>query len=303
MRTFHRISIVRRALAALFAFSLLLAALPASAQSGDIVVDVIEWVSGGGVSSTQPVLYPAPKTGGDMDALIKKADVIIECVVTYAPSVPAGMKERGTHIQEHSLQVCYLYRGDITGQEFWLDIDRTTFLPGQTINMQKGDRALLFLKKTGERDYDPLYFAYRSDSLPGGKNSREFARLMERVGQNCKKLPFLSDRMDRVYGMEYAKERFAFSTAPKAVKREYILSKKGETVTVWSFDTNWDFKACEAMIKGSHLEYKNDTVYPQSKFPATYYSSAERMEIVLYCGTDKAMDEKLRERYTVAGTV
>jgi hypothetical protein len=303
MLALPRITTARRSLAALFAFSLLLAALPALAESDDIVIaSQPKVISGGAVRTDQAVLYPAPKTSGDIDALIKAADVIIECAVTYAPSVPAGMKERGTRIQEHALQVCYLYKGDITGQEFWFDIDRTTFLPGQTVNLQTGDRALLFLKKVGEREYDPLYFAYRSNSLPRSTNSRDFARLLERVGQTCNKLPFLSDDMHiMVRCMEYARERFAFSAAPRAVKREYLMNTKGETVTVWSFDTLQDMKACEAMIKGNHLEYKNNFVYPQSAFPATYYSSTERMEIVLYCGADKAVYEMLRRHYTAAG--
>ena len=303
MRTFRPSSIIRRSLAALFACSLLLAALPASAESGDIVIDSQpKVVSGGAVRTDQAVLCTAPKTNGDILALIKKSDVIIECVVTFAPSVPAGMKEQGTRIQEHSLQVCTLYKGDISGQEFWLDIDRTAFLPGQTVNLQVGDRALLFLKQTGEREYDPLYFAYRSNSLPGGKNSRAFARLLERVGQSCNKRPFLSDDLGiMVCGMEYVKERFAFPSAPKAVKREYLLNKKGETVTVWSFDTLKDMKTCEAMINGCSLTYRNNTVYSHSDFPATYYSSAQRKEIVLYCGADKAVDQMLKKTWKVAG--
>ncbi len=104
-----------------------------------------------------------------------------------------------------------------------------------------------------------------------------------------------------VRGMEYARERFAFPTAPKAVKRDYMLNTKGETVTVWSFETLQDMKICEAVIKGNYLTYKKDTVDPQSDFPATYYSSAERMEIVLYCGTNKAVGERLRARYTAVG--
>ena len=287
---------MKRILSILFAVLFVTIVLPTGALAENISIDSGgKFVSGGSIRTDQAVPYADLNTNNSIDALIKRSDLIIQCVVEYAPKASPMSLSKG--IEEHSLQVSYLYKGSATGSTFWLDIDRTTFLPGTQVNLKIGDRVILFLNKTNSQGvYSPLSFAYES-----AKNNQNFSSLLSRVEQKCKKLPFESDGAGLVYGMESTQTRFVFASAPKVTKNRYILNTKGETLTIYSFATTKEVENCKAMIKGNTLVYGDRTVYVDTLFPATYYVNAERMEIALYCGSDEAINKKLTNKYEITG--
>lgn len=113
---------------------------------------------------------------------------------------------------------------------------------------------------------------------------------------------WLRETFPKLRSMEMAETRFVFASAPEVTKTRAVLNKKGESLTLYRFDTEKDMEKCRAMIKGVTLVYGGKTVYVDSKFPVTYYYDAKANSIALYCGADAAVDKALKETYAVAGT-
>lgn len=121
----------------------------------------------------------------------------------------------------------------------------------------------------------------------------------EELGISSEK--WLVSNLPKLRSMETIQTRFVFASAPEVVKTRAVLNKKGESLTLYRFDTVKDMEKCRAMIKGVTLVYGGKTVYVDSKFPVTYYYDAKTNTIALYCGADTAVDQKLKETYAVAG--
>ncbi|HWR23568.1 MAG TPA: hypothetical protein VN366_08835 [Feifaniaceae bacterium] len=110
---------------------------------------------------------------------------------------------------------------------------------------------------------------------------------------------WLKHTFPKLRSMETTQTRFVFASAPKVTKTRAVLNKKGESLTLYRFETEKDMQKANAMLKGNTLVYGGKTVYVDTLFPATYYFSADT--IALYCGSDKAADETLKKTYEVAG--
>ncbi|HWR23569.1 MAG TPA: hypothetical protein VN366_08840 [Feifaniaceae bacterium] len=110
---------------------------------------------------------------------------------------------------------------------------------------------------------------------------------------------WMKNTFPKLRSMETTETRFVFASAPKVTKTRAVLNKKGESLTLYRFETEKDMQKANAMIKGNTLVYGGKTVYVDTLFPATYYFSADT--IALYCGSDAAVDRKLLETYEIAG--
>lgn len=294
---------MKRILVVVFVILLLFTAFPSLAEFGEeetITVDTHgKLVSGGAIRTGQAVRYLSADTNAEIDALIKKAELIIQCVVEYAPQTPPQKLKNGG-IQEHSLQLSFLYKGKTYGgSEFWLDIDRTKFLPGKQVDLRVGDRVLLFLGQENDNgSLEPLYFAYDSATNDAAGNEA-YARVLDRVKQKCKKQLFFSDDAGMVYGMEKGTPgaRFVFPTAPVTDKTSYWLDQSGaERVTIHRFRNEKDFAVCFDMVKGYGLSYKEQLVYPNSNIPYTWYVNKEAHVLALYCGINEDMRRDAGEK-------
>ncbi len=113
---------------------------------------------------------------------------------------------------------------------------------------------------------------------------------------------WLKHTFPKLRSMETTETRFVFASAPKVVKTRAVLNKKGESLTLYRFETEKDLQKANAMIQGNTLVYGGKTVYVDTLFPATYYIHPEGKAIALYCGSDKAVDEKLKKTYEAAGS-
>ena len=113
---------------------------------------------------------------------------------------------------------------------------------------------------------------------------------------------WLRTTFPKLRSMETKETRFIFASAPKVTKTRAVLNKKGESLTLYRFETEKDMQKANAMIKGNTLVYGGKTVYVDTLFPATYYIHPEGKAIALYCGSDKAVDEKLKKTYEAAGS-
>lgn len=112
-------------------------------------------------------------------------------------------------------------------------------------------------------------------------------------------LGWIVSRFPNARDFETVQTRFVFASAPKVAKTRAVLNKKGESLTLYRFDSAKEMQKCAAMIKGNSLVYGGETVYVDTLFPATYYAGGKT--IALYCGSDAAVDKKLKETFEVAG--
>lgn len=112
---------------------------------------------------------------------------------------------------------------------------------------------------------------------------------------------WLATNFPKLRSLTTTQTRFVFASAPEVAKTRAVLNKKGESLTLYRFKTDKDVQKCKAMIKGNTLVYGGKTVYVDTLFPATYYIYPEGKTIALYCGSDKAVDEKLQKTYATAG--
>ncbi len=112
---------------------------------------------------------------------------------------------------------------------------------------------------------------------------------------------WLEHNFPKLRSMETTQTRFVFASAPKVTKTRAVLNRKGESLTLYRFETEKDVLKANAMIKSTTLGYGGKTVYVDTLFPATYYVHPEGKAIALYCGSDKAVNEKLQKTYAVAG--
>ena len=116
---------------------------------------------------------------------------------------------------------------------------------------------------------------------------------------NTGDLGWIVSRFSSARDFKTTQTRFVFASAPEATKTRAVLNKKGESLTLYRFDSAKEMQKCAAMIKGNSLVYGGKTVYVDTLFPATYYAGGKT--IALYCGADTAVDKKLKETFEVAG--
>ena len=145
------------------------------------------------------------------------------------------------------------------------------------------------------------YFKGYGDQVKVLESERE-SLLIEPPGGADLNESWLKNTFPKLQSMETTQTRFVFASAPKVTKTRAVLNKKGESLTLYRFETEKDLQKANAMIKGNTLVYGGKTVYVDTLFPATYYIHPEGKAIALYCGADTAVDKKLRETYEVAGT-
>ncbi len=113
---------------------------------------------------------------------------------------------------------------------------------------------------------------------------------------------WLRENFPKLRSMETTETRFVFASAPIAIKTRAVLNKKGESLTLYRFETEKDLQKANAMIKGSTLVFAGKTVYVDSKFPVTYYFNTKENTIALYCGADYGVHTTLIKTFQTAGT-
>ncbi len=118
---------------------------------------------------------------------------------------------------------------------------------------------------------------------------------------NADDLGWIVSRFSSARDFETTKTRFVFASAPEVTKTRAVLNKKGESLTLYRFDSVKEMQKCAAMIKGNTLVYGGKTVYVDTLFPATYYIHPEGNTIALYCGSDEAVNKELLETCSIAG--
>lgn len=120
------------------------------------------------------------------------------------------------------------------------------------------------------------------------------------VSMGKKDEDWLRETFPKLRSTETTQTRFVFAPAPEVTKTCAVLNKKGESLTIYRFDTAGALETCKAMIQGIALVYGGKTVYADTRFPVTYYYNGAENTIALYCGADKNVNNKL-SGYTIAG--
>ncbi len=144
------------------------------------------------------------------------------------------------------------------------------------------------------------YFKGYGDKVKVLESERE-SLLIEPPGGADLNEAWLRNTFPKLRSMESTETRFVFASAPKVTKTRAVLNKKGESLTLYRFETEKDLQKVNAMIKGNTLVYGGKAVYVDTLLPATYYIYPEGKAIALYCGADTAVDKKLKETYEVVG--
>ena len=143
------------------------------------------------------------------------------------------------------------------------------------------------------------YFKGYGDQVKVLESERE-SLLIEPPGGADLNESWLKNTFPKLQSMETTQTRFVFASAPKVTKTRAVLNKKGESLTLYRFETEKDLQKANAMIKSNTLVYGGKTVYVDTLFPATYYFSADT--IALYCGADYGVHTKLIQTFQAAGS-
>lgn len=113
---------------------------------------------------------------------------------------------------------------------------------------------------------------------------------------------YLQTLFPKLYGVETRQTHFVFPSAPIVLKTFAMLRPNGEALALYRFKTVHDYMDCKMMIVGNTVVKDGDTVYPDTKLPATYYYNDKKHLLLFYFGADEAVSETLTgEGFRVAG--
>ncbi|MDL2234554.1 hypothetical protein LJC07_00165 [Christensenellaceae bacterium OttesenSCG-928-L17] len=255
-------------------------------EDGEIVytVDVVEEVSGGVVKINAPL---APSTGKQMKALSRAADLIILCQVDYAPHTanPKG-------VDEYTFGVSALYKGNIEGSEFWVDIDKAAFGEDAPFLFQVGDYVLLLLQTTEERKvFTPLCMLLQETGVKMPAALTGFEQMQAYAAKRYSKKPFFHIDLGMVYLAERNQPNapFVFSGAPPVRRTMCFLNRSGtERVLLYQFETRADYQTCLHMINTGGLSYRNAHVAAQKSW--VWYTNEQNNTLALSIGNSRRVD-------------
>lgn len=89
--------------------------------------------------------------------------------------------------------------------------------------------------------------------------------------------------------------RFVFSGAPRAIKTRAVLSKLGESISVYRFENNKDYAKAKAMIRGTTVVSGSSVVYVDTPFASTYFYHDDSNMLALYCGSAQSVFPNLKQ--------
>lgn len=181
-----------------------------------------------------------------------------------------------------------------------IDSDGTFELVSWGVGQYEKDNAVMVEVYYGGKAAARRYFAQYGDKVKVTEGERHTLPIMPPSAADRNE-SWLRHAFPKLRSLETTQTRFVFASAPEVVKTRAVLNKKGESLTIYRFETEKDTLKANAMIKGNTLVYGGKTVYVDTLFPATYYVYTEGMAIALYCGADEAVNGKLQETYAVAG--
>jgi hypothetical protein len=92
------------------------------------------------------------------------------------------------------------------------------------------------------------------------------------------------------------KVRFVFSGAPRATKTRAVLSKQGESLTLYRFDNKKDYQKAKSMIRGTTVVSGSAVVYVDTEFACTYFYNDASNMLALYCGSSSQVYARLYGR-------
>ncbi len=97
-------------------------------------------------------------------------------------------------------------------------------------------------------------------------------------------------------GFTTEKVRFVFSGAPRATKTRAVLSKEGESLTLYRFDNKKDYEKAKSMIRGTTVVTGSALVYVDTLFASTYFFNDDSNMLALYCGSAQQVFGRLYYR-------
>ena len=181
-----------------------------------------------------------------------------------------------------------------------IDSDGSFELVGWWVGDYETENAVMVEVYYGGKAAAKAYFKKHGDKVKVVEGERN-TLLLEAPDAASRNEAWLKNIFPKLRSLETTETRFVFASAPKVTKTRAVLNKKGESLTLYRFETEKDVQKCAAMIKGNTLVYGGKTVYVDTLFPATYYIHPEGRAIALYCGSDAAVNKKLLETYSIAG--
>ncbi len=181
-----------------------------------------------------------------------------------------------------------------------IDSDGSFELVGWWVGDYETENAVMVEVYYGGKAAAKAYFKKHGDKVKVVEGERN-TLLLEAPDAASRNEAWLKNTFPKLRSLETTETRFVFASAPKVTKTRAVLNKKGESLTLYRFETERDVQKCAAMIKGNALVYGGKIVYVDTLFPATYYIHPEGKAITLYCGSDAAADKKIKEIFKVAG--
>lgn len=181
-----------------------------------------------------------------------------------------------------------------------IDTDGTFELVSRSVGELETENAVMVEVYYGGKAAAKMYFKKYGDKVKVTEGDR-YTIFMEPDMATVNEA-WLRETFPKLRSMETTDTRFVFASAPKVTKTRAVLNKKGESLTLYRFETEKDMQKANAMIKGCTLVYGGKTVYADSKFPVTYYSNTKDNTIALYCGADSEVNTIIIKTFQTAGT-